>query len=84
MHQAANTKPQINLYSKTYTHIVVGAGCAGCVVAARIAENRNLNVLLLEAGPDCDPKIADIPFGVQDLRRVPMRGQFEIFDPNLD
>jgi choline dehydrogenase len=84
MHQAANTKPADKMHSKTYTHIVVGAGSAGCVVAARIVENRNFNVLLLEAGPDCDPNTADIPIGVQDSRRVPMRGQSEIFDPNLN
>ena len=72
------------MHKTTYTHIVIGAGSAGCVVAARIAENKDFDVLLLEAGPDCDPEIADIPIGVRDSRRVPMRGQSEIYDSNLD
>jgi len=33
-----------------WTHIVVGAGAAGCVLAARISENADFNVLLIEAG----------------------------------
>ena len=52
-------------------YVVVGAGSAGCVVAARLAET-GASVILLEAGPrDWHPMI-HIPAGMRSLIRNPL------------
>ena len=48
-----------------YDIIVVGGGSAGSVVAARLAEDANTGVLLLEAGTDY-PDLSNLPADIQN------------------
>ncbi|MEX2246278.1 MAG: mycofactocin system GMC family oxidoreductase MftG [Dehalococcoidia bacterium] len=61
-----------------YDLIVVGAGSAGSVIAARASEDPRIKVLLLESGPDY-PNLEGLP---EDLRNA-NRGSFTDHDWKL-
>src|SRR5436190_24254125 len=53
-----------------HDYVIVGAGSAGCVLAARLSEDPETSVLLLEAGPPDTNQNIHVPLGYLKLART--------------
>jgi choline dehydrogenase len=53
-----------------YDYVIVGAGSAGCVLAARLTEDPDVRVLLVEAGPPDTSDFVHIPAAFSALFRT--------------
>lgn len=60
-----------------FDYVVIGAGSAGGVVAARLSEDRDTRVLLLEAGPVDDDEMIRIPAGFSTLFKTKWDWNYE-------
>jgi choline dehydrogenase len=68
-----------------YDYVIVGAGSAGCVLAARLSEDPEVSVLLLEAGPPDVKENIHVPLGYLQLARTEVDWDYcTAPEPNCD
>jgi choline dehydrogenase len=66
-----NTRGDVDLNELTADYVIVGAGTAGCVLAARLTENPGTSVLLVEAGARDRHPFIHVPAGFLRLLEHP-------------
>jgi len=67
-----------------YDYIILGAGSAGCVLANRLSESGEHEVLVVEAGPMDNKLMIHIPAGVHSVYRDPSINWNYQSEPELD
>ncbi|MFF3500873.1 GMC family oxidoreductase [Streptomyces sp. NPDC003247] len=63
--------------ARSHDVVVLGGGVAGCVLAARLSEDRSRSVCLVEAGQDYGPHGEGWPGGLLDARSLPRSDVWE-------
>ena len=58
---AGTTVDLETLLKRRWTHVIVGGGSAGCVLARRLSEHDGRDVLLIEAGGPVDDPVVNAP-----------------------
>jgi choline dehydrogenase len=62
-----------------YDYVIVGAGSAGCVLAARLSEDPDVSVLLIEAGPPDDKELIHVPAAFGSLFKTDVDWDYATF-----
>jgi choline dehydrogenase len=69
----------------TYDYVVVGGGSAGCVLAARLSEDHDVRVCLVEAGPPDVSENVHVPSAFGRLFRTSLDWDYDTHDePRCD
>uniref|UniRef100_UPI000A7355F6 GMC family oxidoreductase n=1 Tax=Neptunicoccus sediminis TaxID=1892596 RepID=UPI000A7355F6 len=58
--------------AERYDYVIIGAGSAGCALAARLSEDADKTVLVLEAGPADENQFIHIPAAFPNLFQTPL------------
>jgi choline dehydrogenase len=68
-----------------YDYVIVGAGAAGCVLAARLSEDPDVTVCVVEAGPLDNAENVHVPAAFAKLFRTHMDWDYDTHDePSLN